>query len=432
MRVAYVILSYLLAPAAFGFLLWRGFTNRAYWQRLGERLGFGECRLEVPSIWIHAVSVGEVQAAAALVKRLLERYPTTPMVLTTVTPTGLQTAQVKFGDTVHYSYAPYDLPRAVRRFFDRVKPKLAIVLETELWPNLYHECGKRNVPLVLASARISPRSVHKYRRLLGLFREALSHGIVIAAQSERDAERFRSLGANPARTHVTGNIKFDFELPESVAHEGRRLRALQAPDRPVWIAASTHEAEEELVLNALERLRAEVPDVLLMLVPRHPDRFESVAALLRFRRLSFVRRSSGDVCDQHTAVFLGNSLGELPMFYAAADVAFVGGSLVPVGGHNLLEPAALALPVLTGPHNFNAEEIAALLIEQGAAHVVSNADELAAALVRYFREPELRARDGNAGLDTVRANRGALERLIRLVDPLLHPHDERPSPVGGL
>lgn len=419
MRFAYVILSYLLAPVAFGFLLWRGFGNRAYWQRFGERLGYGECRLDEPSIWIHAVSVGEVQAAAALVKTLRQRYPDTPMVLTTVTPTGLETAQAKFGDSVCYSYAPYDLPRAVRRFFDRVQPKLAIVLETELWPNLYHKCGRRNVPLVLASARISPRSVHKYRRLLGLFREALSHGIVIAAQSEKDAERFRSLGANAARTHVTGNIKFDFELPASVVEDGRRLRALHAPGRPVWIAASTHEAEEGQVLDAFVRLRADVNDALLMLVPRHPDRFGDVAALLRARGFRFVTRSSGGTCDPATPVFLGDSLGELPVFYAAADVAFVGGSLVPVGGHNLLEPAALALPVLTGPYTFNAEEIAALLIEQGAARVVRNHTELAAALLRYFRDPALRERDGNAGLETVRANRGALERLIELVDPLI-------------
>ncbi|MGH8496357.1 MAG: lipid IV(A) 3-deoxy-D-manno-octulosonic acid transferase [Gammaproteobacteria bacterium] len=419
MRFAYVILSYLLAPVAFGFLLWRGLSNRAYWRRLGERLGYGECNLDEPSIWVHAVSVGEVQAATALVKALRERYPRTPIVLTTVTPTGLETAQAKFGDSVCYSYAPYDLPGAVRRFFDRVRPKLAIILETELWPNLYHECGRRQVPLVLASARISPRSVHKYRRLFNLFREALSHGIVIAAQSEKDAERFRSLGANPDRTHVTGNIKFDFELPATVAEEGRKLRATQATGRPVWIAASTHEAEEEQVLDAAVRLRSDIPDALLMLVPRHPVRFGAVAALLRARGLAFVTRSSGGVCDAATPVFLGDSLGELPVFYAAADVAFVGGSLVPIGGHNLLEPAALALPVLTGPYNFNAEEIAALLVEHGAARIVRNHDELAAGLLRYFRDPALRTHDGNAGLEVVRANRGALERLIGLVDPLI-------------
>jgi 3-deoxy-D-manno-octulosonic-acid transferase len=413
------MLSYLLAPVAFGFLLWRGIANRAYWQRFGERLGFGEARLSQPSIWIHAVSVGEVQAAAALVKTLRHRYPDTPVVVTTVTPTGLETAQAKFGDDVSYSYAPYDLPGAVRRFFDRVQPKLAIIVETELWPNLYHECGRRGLPLVLASARISPRSLHKYRWLLGLFREALSHGIVIAAQSEKDAERFRSLGAHPSRTHVTGNIKFDFELPPTVVEDGRRFRALQAPSRPVWIAASTHQAEEEHVLDALALLRREIPEALLMLVPRHPDRFAAVAALLRERGVGYVTRSSRAVCTADTPVFLGDSLGELPVFYAAADVAFVGGSLVPIGGHNLLEPAALALPVLTGPHTFNAEEIASMLIEVGAASVVRNSAELADGLLRYLRDPVLRRRDGGAGLATVRANRGALARLVDLVDPLI-------------
>ena len=249
MRFLYTALAYLLVPFAFAMVLWRGLRDRSYWKNLDERFGFGR-RVTVSSIWVHAVSMGEVQAAAPLVRALRSRYPDMPLVLTTVTPTGYQRGSSLFGAGVHVRFVPYDIPGCVRRFFDRARPRLAVVLETELWPNLYRECSRRSVPLVLASARISPRSVGRYRLLVGLFRQTLSHGIVIAAQSSSDAERFKSIGANPARTHVIGNIKFDFELPEGVAAAGRELRRRQAPERAVWIAGSTHEGEEDLVLDA--------------------------------------------------------------------------------------------------------------------------------------------------------------------------------------
>jgi 3-deoxy-D-manno-octulosonic-acid transferase len=245
MRFVYTLLAYLLAPIVIGVMLWRGLRDRSYWQNLGERFGFGLPPERGDCIWVHAVSVGEVQASAALVRSLRERFPELPIVLTTVTPTGAERARAQFGDLVHVRFVPYDLPGSVRRFFDRVQPRLAIILETELWPNLYNECGRRGVPLVLASARISPRSVDRYRRLASLFRETLSHGIVIAAQSEGDAERFRSIGANPTRTHVTGNIKFDVSLPTDIASVGAGLRAAHAGARLVWVAGSTHAGEEE-------------------------------------------------------------------------------------------------------------------------------------------------------------------------------------------
>ena len=418
MRLAYVILSYLLAPFVAGFLVWRGLRNRAYLDRFGERFGFGH-DASGPGIWVHAVSVGEVQAAVPLVRSLLERYPGVPLHVTTVTPTGAARVAELFGDRVQHRYAPYDLPGSVRRFFDRVKPRVAIILETELWPNLYHECGRRGVPLVLASARISPRSVAKYQRFIGLFREALSHGIVIAAQSDEDAERFRALGANPGRTHVTGNIKFDFELPDAVRQAGEAFRNSQVADRPVVVAGSTHDPEESIVLDAMDRLRGERPDLLLVLVPRHPERFDAVARLVRDRGLSLVTRSSGEACTAATQVFLVDTLGELTRFYAAGDVAFVGGSLVPVGGHNLLEPAALGKPIITGPYTFNAESIAAMLLDGGAASQVSDAGEMAERIGELLGDPVLRDRCGAIGLETVRANRGALAQLLALLEPLL-------------
>ncbi|HEU4529557.1 MAG TPA: glycosyltransferase N-terminal domain-containing protein, partial [Steroidobacteraceae bacterium] len=269
------------------------------------------------------------------------------------------------------------------------------------------------------SARISPRSVHRYRRLVGLFRETLSHGIVIAAQSAADAERFKSIGASPERTHVIGNIKFDFELPRGLTEQAAQLRRQYADTRPVWIAGSTHEGEEEIVLDAHASVRRELNDALLVLVPRHRTRFESVAALLRRRGIPFVARSSRQQASERTEVMLLDTLGELMTFYAVSDVAFVGGSLVPIGGHNLLEPAALGLPILTGPHNFNGEDIARLFAQVGAANVVAGAGELSAEVLRLLKDEAARAEMGGAGRKAIDENRGALQRLLALIDPLL-------------
>jgi len=275
------------------------------------------------------------------------------------------------------------------------------------------------VPLVLASARVSPRSVGKYRRLMSLFRKTLSYGIVIAAQSEPDAERFRSIGAAPERTHVTGNIKFDFQPPEGIEALGRRWRDENLPGRPVWVAGSTHEGEEAIVLDAHRLVLERFPDALLILVPRHPQRFDIVRTLLAKRHEAAAFRSAGNSPPPGTGVLLGDTMGELMKFYAAADVAFVAGSLVPIGGHNLLEPASVGLPVLTGPHNFNGEEIAGLLVDAGAAIVVSDTRELADAVVRLLGDAELRKVMGTAGKAVLDSNRGALDRLLTLVDPLL-------------
>ncbi len=419
MRILYNVLIYLAAPIALLMNLWRGLRDSSYRERLGERFGFGE-KLEGKVIWIHAVSVGEVQAAEPLVRQLLERHPGHRLVLTTVTPTGAARARQLFHDRIVLRYVPYDLPGSVKRFFDRVQPKLAMILETELWPNLYAECGRRGVPLVLASARLSPRSVGRYRRLVPLFRQTLSNGIVIGAQSEADAERFRSIGAAPERTHVTGNIKFDFQPPPDVEARGARWRGQNAPGRMIWVAGSTHEGEEAIALDAHRQVLERFPDALLVLVPRHPQRFDAVRELLEKRAESCAWRSSGTVIAPSTAVMLGDTMGELMMFYAAADVALVAGSLVPIGGHNLLEPASLGRPVLTGPHNYNSEEIAQLLLDAGAARKVADTGELAACVVGLFGDSDRRAAMGAAGKAVLDANRGALDRLLALVEPLVH------------
>lgn len=419
MRFIYICIAYLLAPVVIGLLALRGVRNRGHWQGFSQRFGLGAQVARGPSIWVHAVSVGEVQAAAPLVEALLKRFPSMPLVLTTVTPTGRSRAQALFKGRVDVRYVPIDLPGAVRRFFQRTQPRLAVVIETELWPNLYHRCGRLRIPLVLASARISPRSVNRYRLLVGLFRQTLSHGISIAAQSAEDAERFRSIGANPARIHVVGNIKFDFGYPPDIEAQGHELRRLLGVNRPVWVAGSTHAHEEDQVLSAHRLIRERYSSALLVLVPRHPPRFKDVAAQLNQQDIRFVTRTSGAAVTPDTQVFLLDTLGELPPFYAAGDVAFVGGSLVPVGGHNLLEPAALGLPIVAGPHNFNSADIARLLAERNAVRIVETAASLAAAVGELLADPAARTIMGASGKRTVDENRGAVARLMQFLEPLL-------------
>jgi 3-deoxy-D-manno-octulosonic-acid transferase len=419
-RFVYIFLAYLIAPLWIGVLALRGFRDKTRWRGFSQRFGLGET-VATKSIWVHAVSVGEVQAAVPLVEALLQRFPTMPLVLTTVTPTGRARAEALFKQRVDVRFAPIDWPGSVRRFFQRVQPRLAVILETEIWPNLYQRCGALDVPLVLASARISPRSVNRYRRLVGLFRETLSHGIFIAAQSEGDAERFRSIGASPERTHVVGNIKFDFGYPTDMEARGHELRLMLGPNRPVWVAGSTHEKEEELLVAAHRRIRERFSTALLVLVPRHPPRFGDVANLLREEGLRFVRRTSAKPVTADTEVYLLDTLGELPPFYAAGDVAFVGGSLGidHVGGHNLLEPAALSLPIVAGPHNFNSSDIARMLVERQALQIVHNPEELARVVGGLLANPTQRATMGSAGRKTVDDNRGAVKRLMEFLEPLL-------------
>jgi len=419
MRFAYALVTYLLMPVYAAYWIIRGIGNRSYRDRFGQRFGFGYPLMTDGSIWIHAVSVGEVQASVPLVNAIAKRFPDRQLLVTTVTPTGAARVKALFGDTVRHCYIPFETPGAVTRFFNAVQPDIALILETEIWPNLFSECGKRDVLLVLVSARISPNSVVTYRRFLPLFRQTLSYGIVIAAQSEIDAERFRLLGAAPERTKVTGNIKFDIELAEDLVERGAEFRSNNFEGRPVWIAASTHDREEEQVLSAHEQVRKQFPNSLLVLVPRHPERFASVRSLLHKQGLNFVARTDEVPCTPDTEVYLGDTMGDLPLFYAAANVAFVGGSLVPIGGHNLLEPAALGKPVITGRHLFHTQDIADKFEKVGASISVNNAAQLGAAVTDLFADEATAADIGQRGLEIVQQNKGALDRLLKLLEPLL-------------
>jgi 3-deoxy-D-manno-octulosonic-acid transferase len=418
MRHVYSLLTYLLRPIALAIVLWRGIRNRQYWIGLGERFGFGP-RSPSPALWVHAVSLGEVNAAAPLVRALRARHPEMPLLLSTATPTGRARAVAMFGDSVTVRFLPYDTPGSMRRFLARARPRLAIILETELWPNLYHQCRRRGIPIVLANARLSARSTVWYRRFAAVFRNVLSGETFVAAQSIEDAQRFRSIGAAPERTHVIGNLKFDVLRDPAVAARGAELRATFWNARPVWIAGSTHAGEEEIVLTAHASVQAHIGGALLLLVPRHPERFQSVADLLSRRGLRFERRSSGNVVMPDAQVLLVDTVGELHALYAAADVAFVGGSLVPVGGHNVLEPAALGVPVITGPHQFNAREVAALMMREGAAVQVSDAAGLAAQVDELLTNPERHRQMGESALRVVTLNSGSLGRLLEFIESLL-------------
>jgi 3-deoxy-D-manno-octulosonic-acid transferase len=416
MRRLYTLLIWLAAPVAFVAVLCRGLRDREYRQALSERFGFGAALPgDAPCIWVHAVSLGEVTAAAPLLRELQRRDPARPLVLTTATPTGRTRAAALFGPAITIRYLPYDLPGAVRRFMRRNRPRTLIIMETELWPNLFRECARSGVPIVLASARLSEKSVARYRRFGGLFHGLFANDVMVAAQSAADAARFAAIGADPRRTHVVGNVKFDIDIDAHILDTGRHLRSTLFGTRPVWIAGSTHAGEEEQVLAAHDELRRQFPGALLVLVPRHPNRFEAVAALLKRRGHSYARRSASRPVAADEGIFLVDTVGELLALYAAADLAFVGGSLVPIGGHNLLEPAALGIPVLTGPSDFNGRQIAALLTGIGAVLRVADAPALAAALCQLFADPARRAAIGVLGREAVAANRGSVARVLDLI-----------------
>jgi 3-deoxy-D-manno-octulosonic-acid transferase len=417
-RLIYTALIYVAAPLAFLLLAWRSLRDPAYRDRWSERLGFVRVRIAGPTVWVHAVSVGEVQAGAVLIRALRQRLPDSQIIVTTATPTGAARVKALFPEGVQHVYLPYDLPGAVERFLERMQARIALVMETEIWPNLYAACARRHIPVVLASARLSEKSVRHMSRL-AVFPQALQKNVTIAAQSELDAERFRTLGAPLATVHVSGNLKFDIQVSQEVRTQGQALRATLG-GRFVWVAGSTHEGEEAAILDAHLALRQHLPQALLVLVPRHPPRFDAVRAALIAKGVPFASRSRSELVREETHVLLGDTLGELLMFYAAADLAFVGGSLVSVGGHNLLEPAALGLPVLTGPHNFNAPDIAKRLFESGAALEVSSGIHLSGTLSELAADVQRRTRMGRAALEVIDRNRGALERILEIVEQQLH------------
>lgn len=417
-RGIYSLLLYLMTPALLCRLLYRGFGARGYWRRWGERLGYSKQPALSGSIWIHAVSVGEVQAAAPLIEHYLTQANPRPLVVTTMTPTGSERVQKLFGERVQHVYAPYDLPGAVTRFLRRVQPRMVVIMETEIWPNMITGCFKREIPLVLANARLSERSAGGYRLIPSLIRLTLRRIRLIAAQSEADKQRFISIGARATQITVTGSIKMDANLPASLSEQGAVLRRQLGADRAVWIAASTHAGEEQQILDAYQQIRRQHPQCLLVLAPRHPERANAVAALCRRSGYTVTRRTTYQIGDDIQAIYLLDTLGELRQFFAACDVAYIGGSLAPVGGHNMIEAAALGVAVVFGPHTFNFQEISAQLLQANAARMVKNSAALAGVVSGLLADANLRHQLGENGKHFIEANRGALQRLIKSMAPL--------------
>ncbi|MFG0673037.1 lipid IV(A) 3-deoxy-D-manno-octulosonic acid transferase [Pseudomonas sp. xss_1] len=414
-RTLYTLLFHLALPLLALRLYLRARKAPAYGRRIGERFAIKLPTMRKGGIWVHAVSVGESIAAAPMVRALLKAYPELPITLTCMTPTGSERIGALFADEprVQHCYLPYDLPWAAGRFLDHVQPRLGVIMETELWPNHIHQCARRGIPVALANARLSERSARGYGRFARLTRPMLAEMSLIAAQTEVEAQRFLALGARAACAQVTGSIKFDLKIDEQLVPRAQALRQQwAATSRPVWIAASTHDGEDALILQAHQQLLQVHGDALLILVPRHPERFDAVHAICS-QQFATVRRSTGLPVLAQTQVLLGDTMGELLFLYALADMAFVGGSLVPTGGHNPLEPAALALPVLMGPHVFNFLEISAMLREAGALQQVDDAQGLAGAVQRLVELPQDARRMGEAGRAVMRANQGALQRLLK-------------------
>ena len=413
-RTLYTLLFHLGLPLVALRLFLRGRKAPAYRQRIAERFALGLAPMRQGGLWVHAVSVGESIAAAPMVRALLKAYPDLPITITCMTPTGSERIRVLFADEprIQHCYLPYDLPWAAGRFLDHAQPRLGIIMETELWPNHVHQCAKRGIPVALANARLSERSARGYARFARLTRPMLAEMSLIAVQTETEAERFRSLGARAECVQVTGSIKFDLKIDEQLPARALELRTQwNATQRPVWIAASTHEGEDQVILDAHRQLLEVHGDALLILVPRHPERFNAVHELCS-GQFTTVRRSQGTLVGAHTQVLMGDTMGELLFLYALADIAFVGGSLVANGGHNPLEPAALSLPVIMGPHVFNFLEISAMLREAGALQQVDDAQALATAVRRLVELPQDARRMGAAGKTVMVANQGALQRLL--------------------
>ena len=417
-RIIYSAIFYLLTPIILLRLLYRALKAPAYRKRWAERFGFPVyAESTADFIWLHAVSVGETLAAVPLVKTLQEKYPQHRLMVTCMTPTGSERIKAAFGDSVDHSYMPYDTPDSVARFLNRLKPKMLIIMETELWPNTIAACQSRDIPVILANGRLSARSATAYQSISSLVQPMLSGISAVAAQHKDDGDRFIRLGLPPSALEVTGNIKFDLSLDRDVQDRAAVLSEQWhcGNNRPVFLAASTHRGEDEIILQSFGQIKQQIDNALLVLVPRHPERFNQVGELCTSAGFTLARRSAGDKVEA-ADVLLGDTMGELMVFFGACDVAFVGGSLVATGGHNMIEPAAWGVPVLTGPHLFNFTEASQLLLAADGMLVCNDAAELAEQCISLMGNKGRRQEVGNAARLVAEANRGALDKLMSVID----------------
>ncbi|VTU05943.1 3-deoxy-D-manno-octulosonic-acid transferase [Actinobacillus porcinus] len=419
-RLIYTLLMYILQPFILLFMLFRSLKAPKYRSRLKERYGFYGTMLapKPQGVMIHAASVGEVIAATPLIKAIQTKYPKLAITVTTMTPTGSERVKSAFGHHVTHVFLPYDLPGAVRRFIRFVQPKVCIVIETELWANLIHGLHQQQIPFIIANARLSERSARRYGKVKNCLREMLHEIELIAPQDDFSGARYQQIGYQ-GKLSLTGNIKYDLHISHELTQKISEFKAALG-NRPIWIAASTHAGEEEIILKSHRTLLAIYPDLLLILVPRHPEHFNTVAELIEQGNFSSIRRSTGILPDQQTQILLGDTMGELMLMYGVSDVAFVGGSLIKRGGHNPLEPLAFKCPVISGKHTFNFPEVFAKLKQvNGMIEIDANPTALSQAVQTCLDNKTLREQLGNAGFSVLMENRGALQRLMDLLTPYL-------------
>lgn len=418
----YRIIMYILQPFLGLFMLIRSLKSPNYRKRINERYALFYSMQQKPKpngIIVHAASVGEVIAATALVQQIQQQYPNIPITLTTITPTGSDRVKAAFGDSITHIYLPYDFPNAINRFLDFIQPKACIVIETEIWPNLIHQLHKRSIPFIIANARLSSRSAKRYGWFKSSLKTMFEEIKLIAPQDEISCQRYIDLGYK-GHISLTGNIKYDLMITEDLLNKINQLKQTWIGERPVWIAASTHEGEEEIILSAHRQLLQDFPNLLLILAPRHPERFNSAANLIKNEKFSYCRRSKNKIPTMDTQVLLGDTMGELMLMYGVSDIAFIGGSLVKHGGHNPLEPLAFRLPVITGKYTFNFPDVfPKLLAVQGILEINENSTALSSAVKQFLLSENLSLRFGNSGHKVLIENQGALQRLINLLVPYL-------------
>lgn len=415
MRAVYTSLFYLLIPFILARLIWRSLKAPAYRLRWAERFAFYPRKFSQNVVWFHAVSVGEAEALFPLVRRIQQRHPEAKLLITTTTPTGSSRVLAVMKNSVEHVYLPYDTPDAIHRFMDCFKPKLAVIMETEIWPNLFTYCGSHNVPLYIVNARLSEKSASGYRKIPSLVAPALASVKTIAAQTHDDAKRFIGIGAPGEKVKVFGNIKFDVDVPSELIEQGLQLKANAFGGRFVWLIASTHKNEETILLEIYNEIKLKIPELLLVIAPRHPERFADVKSICEQYRLSVVVRTSGEACYSYTDVYLADTMGELKMLYAAADVAFVGGSMVPVGGHNILEAAAVGTPVLFGPYMSNFKAIAEGVLRQNAAIQCDEQADVVKAMIALYTDSAYRQSLAEKGKAFIRENQGSLDKIVDML-----------------
>lgn len=416
MRAFYSCLFYFLIPFILARLIWRSIKAPAYLYRWSERFALYSKKFPENVIWFHAVSVGEAEALFPLVKQILQHHPDAKLLITTTTPTGSARVKAVMQESVEHVYLPYDIPDAVSRFIRCFKPRMAVIMETEIWPNLFACCAKNNISLCIINARLSEKSANGYQKIPALIAPALAYVKLIAAQTQDDAKRFIAIGAKPETVRTLGNIKFDVEVPNEIIGQGLRLKDELFGGRFVWLIASTHKNEEVIFLDIYKEIKRKTPELLLVIVPRHPERFGEVKTLCEQYQQVLVTRTSGEICRQDTDIYLADTMGELKMLYAASDAAFVGGSMVPVGGHNILEAAAVGTPVLFGPYMANFKEIAEGVLRQEAAIQCLNKNEIVSAIAALYADPAYRQSLAEKGKSFVRQNQGAISRVFDCLD----------------